>query len=159
MDCDTLRQCDRHMKDPRVQTRCARRLISSKCGLAVNGAFVLYCMDICLGGIQLQSSASVLRWASELGTGHASEYHVFFPRRMKPEVDGDAYVRSCHAVWWLVIALSFDFDKMFGAGIVPSWLEPWLGKGSSLALAMLASKACVPFKVPFVVYITPHVHR
>eukprot|EP00983_Pelagomonas_calceolata_P034271 1073838-Pelagomonas_calceolata.AAC.1 len=42
----------------------------------------------------------------------------------------------------------------------PSWLEKvFTGKGSSLALAFVCSKAMVPIKLPVAAAITPYVHR
>lgn len=42
----------------------------------------------------------------------------------------------------------------------PTFIERMIsGKGSSIALAMLCSKAMVPIKLPVAVALTPYVHR
>ncbi len=57
----------------------------------------------------------------------------------------------------MVIKLFFPTEE---PGKEPSWLESMLiGKGSSLALAILCGKAMVPIKIPVALAVTPYVHR
>mmetsp|Transcript_26513 Transcript_26513/g.67435 ORF Transcript_26513/g.67435 Transcript_26513/m.67435 type:complete len:145 (-) Transcript_26513:367-801(-) len=69
------------------------------------------------------------------------------------------------AGFYIAIEEHLDVTKFLGIkdgdpNSEPTFFEKMVtGKGSSLALAMLCSKAMVPIKLPVAVAITPYVHR